>query len=173
MTTRRILVTAALPYANGHIHLGHLVEYIQTDIWVRFQKLRGHKCIYICADDTHGTAIMIRARQEGRTEEELIADMQQAHVRDFAGFDIEFDNFWTNGSYYSIFAGLGVVPDRPFPLLTYKPASIAAADAYFDEVRNEQERLLESLPTCYEFLRKLHRRDGGAGQPIRGTRAMA
>jgi methionyl-tRNA synthetase len=76
--TRRILVTAALPYANGHIHLGHLVEYIQTDIWVRFQKLRGHRCVFICADDTHGTAIMIRARQEGRSEEALIADMRRA-----------------------------------------------------------------------------------------------
>ena len=63
--TRRILVTAALPYANGHIHIGHLVEYLQTDIWVRFQKLRGERAIYLCADDTHGTAIMIRARQEG------------------------------------------------------------------------------------------------------------
>ena len=93
MTERRILVTSALPYANGHIHLGHLVEYIQTDIWVRFQKLRGNRCIYICADDTHGTAIMIRARQEGRSEEALIADMQAAHLRDFAGFDIEFDNY--------------------------------------------------------------------------------
>ena len=91
-------VTAALPYANGHIHIGHLVEYIQTDIWVRFQKLRGHRCIYICADDTHGTAIMIRARQEGRSEEELIADMQQAHVADFAGFDIEFDNYGSTNS---------------------------------------------------------------------------
>jgi len=90
---RQILVTAALPYANGHIHLGHLVEYIQTDIWVRFQKLRGHRCIYICADDTHGTAIMIRARQEGRNEEALIADMQRHHVADFAGFDIAFDNY--------------------------------------------------------------------------------
>jgi methionyl-tRNA synthetase len=98
MSERKILVTAALPYANGHIHLGHLVEYIQTDIWVRFQKLRGNRCIYICADDTHGTAIMIRARQEGRSEEELIADMQQAHVRDFAGFDIEFDNFGSTNS---------------------------------------------------------------------------
>jgi methionyl-tRNA synthetase len=98
MTPRRILVTAALPYANGHIHLGHLVEYIQTDIWVRFQKLRGHNCIYICADDTHGTAIMIRARQEGRSEEQLIADMQRAHVRDFAGFDIEFDNYGSTHS---------------------------------------------------------------------------
>ena len=82
--SRRILVTAALPYANGHIHLGHLVEYIQTDIWVRFQKLRGNHCIYFCADDTHGTAIMIRARQEGRSEEALIADMRERIVRDFA-----------------------------------------------------------------------------------------
>ncbi len=95
---RRILVTAALPYANGPIHLGHLVEYIQTDIWARFQKLRGHRCIYICADDTHGTAIMIRARQENRTEEELIAQMQQEHERDFAGFDIGFDNYGSTHS---------------------------------------------------------------------------
>lgn len=95
---RRILVTAALPYANGPIHLGHLVEYIQTDIWVRFQKLRGHQAIYICADDTHGTAIMIRARQEGRREEELIAEMQRNHERDFAGFDIAFDNYGSTNS---------------------------------------------------------------------------
>ena len=80
---RRILVTSALPYANGPIHLGHLVEYLQTDIWVRFQKLRGNRCVYVCADDTHGTAIMIRARQEGIREEELIARMQQAHLADF------------------------------------------------------------------------------------------
>ncbi len=93
MSEKRILVTAALPYANGHIHLGHLVEYIQADIWSRFQKLRGNRCIYICADDTHGTAIMIRAKQEGRSEEELIADMREAHIRDFAGFDILFDNY--------------------------------------------------------------------------------
>ena len=98
MTERRILVTAALPYANGHVHLGHLVEYLQTDIWVRFQKLRGHRCIYICADDTHGTAIMIRARQEGRSEDELIAEMQAAHERDFAGFGIEFDNYGSTNS---------------------------------------------------------------------------
>ena len=80
---RRILVTSALPYANGHIHIGHLVEYLQTDIWVRFQKLRGNpavgdRCVYFCADDTHGTAIMIRARDEGISEEQLIAKMQQA-----------------------------------------------------------------------------------------------
>ncbi len=95
---RRILVTAALPYANGPIHIGHLVEYIQTDIWVRFQRLRGHRCIYICADDTHGTAIMIRARQEGRSEVDLITEMQQAHERDFAGFDISFDNYGSTHS---------------------------------------------------------------------------
>jgi len=98
MTQRRILVTSALPYANGPIHIGHLVEYLQTDIWVRFQKLRGHQCIYICADDTHGTAIMIRARQEGRSEEELIAEMQRAHEQDFAGFDILFDNYGSTNS---------------------------------------------------------------------------
>ena len=96
--SRRILVTAALPYANGHIHLGHLVEYIQTDIWVRFQKLRGNRCLYICADDTHGTAIMIRARQEGRSEEALIADMREAHLRDFTAFDVEFDNYGSTHS---------------------------------------------------------------------------
>src|SRR5262249_25931666 len=98
MPLRQILVTAALPYANGHIHLGHLVEYIQTDIWVRFQKLRGNKCIYICADDTHGTAIMIRARQEGRSEEALIADMREQHLRDFTGFQIAFENYGSTNS---------------------------------------------------------------------------
>lgn len=98
MNQRRILVTSALPYANGHIHIGHLVEYIQTDIWVRYQRLAGNRCIYICADDTHGTAIMIRARQEGRSEEALIADMQAAHEQDFAGFQIEFDNYGSTNS---------------------------------------------------------------------------
>src|SRR5438270_5749478 len=98
MTARQILVTAALPYANGPIHLGYLLEAIQTDIWVRFQKLRGNRCIYICADDTHGTAIMIRARQEGRSEEAVIADMREHHVRDFAGFEIEFDNYGSTHS---------------------------------------------------------------------------
>ncbi len=95
---RQILVTSALPYANGHIHLGHLVEYIQTDIWVRFQRMRGARVIYMCADDTHGTAIMIRARQEGRTEEQLIGDMNAAHRRDFAGFQIAFDHYGSTHS---------------------------------------------------------------------------
>jgi methionyl-tRNA synthetase len=98
MTQRQILVTSALPYANGHIHIGHLVEYLQTDIWVRFQKLRGHRCIYICADDTHGTAIMIGARDQGISEEELISRMQESHVEDFAGFGIEFDNYGSTNS---------------------------------------------------------------------------
>ncbi len=95
---RRILVTSALPYANGQIHIGHLVEYIQTDIWVRFQKLVGNRCVYVCADDTHGTAVMISARRAGRGEEAFIAEMQQAHERDFAAFDIEFDNYGSTHS---------------------------------------------------------------------------
>ena len=98
MTARRILVTAALPYANGPIHIGHLVEYIQTDIWVRYQKLAGNQCIFLCADDTHGTAIMIRARQEGRSEEALIAQMSREHQRDFAAFQIEFDHYGSTNS---------------------------------------------------------------------------
>ncbi len=93
MNPRKILVTAALPYANGPIHIGHLVEYIQTDIWVRFQKLAGNRAIFICADDTHGTAIMIRAKREGISELDLIGAMQAAHLRDFTGFDVAFDHY--------------------------------------------------------------------------------
>jgi methionyl-tRNA synthetase len=91
--TRKIIVTSALPYINGHIHIGHLVEYIQTDIWVRFQKLVGNDCLFICADDTHGTTIMLRARAEGKAESEIIAAMHDAHYRDFSGFGIRFDHF--------------------------------------------------------------------------------
>lgn len=98
MNQRKILVTAALPYANGPIHLGHLVEYIQTDIWVRYQKLRGHQCLFMWADDTHGTAIMIRARKEGRNEEEVIAEANAEHQRDFAGFQIQYDNYGSTHS---------------------------------------------------------------------------
>ncbi|MHC4929654.1 MAG: class I tRNA ligase family protein, partial [Planctomycetota bacterium] len=96
--TRKMLVTSALPYANAPIHIGHLVEYFQTDIWVRFQKAMGHECYYFCADDTHGTPIMIRAKSEGITPEELINRVQEEHVHDFAGFGIEFDNFYTTHS---------------------------------------------------------------------------
>ncbi len=96
--SRRILVTSALPYANGHIHVGHLVEYLQTDIWVRFQRLRGHDVAYMCADDTHGTAIMLRARQEGIREDVLIERMNQAHQADFAAFGIRFDHYGSTNS---------------------------------------------------------------------------
>jgi methionyl-tRNA synthetase len=95
---RRILVTSALPYVNANIHLGYLLEAIQTDIWARFQRLQGNRCIYVCADDTHGTATMMRARSEGRSEEEVIAAVQAAHERDLAGFDIQFENFGSTHS---------------------------------------------------------------------------
>ena len=96
--SRKILVTSALPYANGAIHLGHLLEYIQTDIWVRFQKSRGHQCHYVCADDAHGTAIMLRAEQEGITPEALIARVSRDHQTDFARFGVAFDNYYSTHS---------------------------------------------------------------------------
>ncbi|UCV29112.1 methionine--tRNA ligase [Ferribacterium limneticum] len=96
--SRKILVTSALPYANGAIHLGHLVEYIQTDIWVRFQKMSGNECWYVCADDTHGTPIMLRAEKEGITPEQLIARVHGEHSRDFAGFHVGFDNYYSTHS---------------------------------------------------------------------------
>ncbi|MCO6427393.1 methionine--tRNA ligase [Nitrosomonas communis] len=98
MNTRKILVTSALPYANGSIHLGHLVEYIQTDIWVRFQKMQGHTVYYVCADDTHGTPIMLRAEKEGMTPEALIARVHGEHLRDFTGFHVDFDNYYSTHS---------------------------------------------------------------------------
>jgi len=98
MSERKILVTSALPYANGPIHLGHLVEYIQTDIWTRFQKQRGNQCLYICADDTHGTPIMLRADKEGITPEQLIADVEKEHRADFDEFGVAFDNYHTTHS---------------------------------------------------------------------------
>jgi methionyl-tRNA synthetase len=90
---RRILVTSALPYANGSLHLGHIIETVQTDIWCRYQRLRGHDCLYVCAEDCHGTPIMIRARQDNITPEELIARSAAEHQRDYAGFAIAFDHF--------------------------------------------------------------------------------
>ncbi len=96
--TRKIVVTSALPYANGPIHIGHLVEYLQTDIWVRFQKLCGNTCLYFCADDTHGTAIMIKAREEQITPEQLISRVYKEHTEDFADFLIEFDNYYSTHS---------------------------------------------------------------------------
>jgi len=98
MTTRKILITSALPYANGPIHLGHLLEYIQTDIWARFQKARGHQCYYVCADDAHGTPIMLKAQQLGLTPEQMIAQTSIEHQADFAGFLINFDNYHSTHS---------------------------------------------------------------------------
>jgi methionyl-tRNA synthetase len=98
VSNRKILVTSALPYANSGIHLGHLMEVIQTDVWVRLQKMRGHDCVYVCADDAHGTAIMLSAEAQGITPEEHIARINQAHQEDFAGFHIGFDNYYTTHS---------------------------------------------------------------------------
>ena len=97
-TPRKILVTSALPYANGSIHLGHLVEYIQTDIWVRFQKLQGNRCHYVCADDTHGTPVMLRAEKEGISPEQLIARVWQEHYDDFKAFHVNFDHYGSTNS---------------------------------------------------------------------------
>ena len=108
---RKILVTSALPYANGSIHLGHLVEYIQTDIWVRFQKMRGHECHYVCADDAHGTPIMLRAQSEGITPEALIASVAEEHQADFTAFSIGFDNFHsTHSEENNGTAALNIIP---------------------------------------------------------------
>jgi methionyl-tRNA synthetase len=119
--------------------LGHLVEYLQTDIWVRFQKLRGNRCIYLCADDTHGTAIMIRARQEGRSEESLIAEMHASHVRDFADFDIEFDNYGSThspenrelcGQFWKSLRKAGLVVERDVSQLYDPQAGTFLADRF-------------------------------------------
>ena len=110
--TRKIAVTSALPYANGPIHIGHLVEYLQTDIWVRFQKANGNQCLYFCADDTHGTPVMIRARNDGIEPEELIRRMYAEHVRDFDAFDVDFDNYYSTHS----------EENRQFSELLYKRA---------------------------------------------------
>jgi len=139
MTKRRLLVTSALPYANGPIHLGHLVEYIQTDIWVRFQRLRGNRAVYVCADDTHGTAIMIRARKEGRSEEELIADMSDAHQRDFAGFSIAFDHYGSTnsdanrelcGEFWTSLRKAGMIAERAIEQLYDPEANTFLADRF-------------------------------------------
>ena len=139
MTQRRILVTSALPYANGDIHLGHLVEYIQTDVWVRFQKLRGNECIYLCADDTHGTAIMMSAQRTGCTEEEWIRRVQDEHERDFAGFHIEFDNYGSTNSpenyelckeFWQAFRDAGLVREQEVTQLFDEQQGVFLADRF-------------------------------------------
>nr|WP_101141311.1 methionine--tRNA ligase [Neisseria meningitidis] len=96
--TRKILVTSALPYANGSIHLGHMVEHIQTDVWVRFQKLRGNECYYCCADDTHGTPVMLAAQKQGIAPEDMITKVREEHLADFTGFGIGYDNYYSTHS---------------------------------------------------------------------------
>jgi methionyl-tRNA synthetase len=137
--SRKLLVTAALPYANGHIHIGHLVEYTQTDIWVRFQRSRGRRAIYICADDTHGTAIMMRARQENRAEDALIAEMSDAHQQDFAAFDIVFDHFGSTNSKANLevctdiwgkLRGAGLVAEREVTQLFDPKEGVFLADRF-------------------------------------------
>ncbi|MDR1484850.1 MAG: methionine--tRNA ligase [Planctomycetaceae bacterium] len=136
---RRILVTSGLPYANGHIHIGHLVEYIQTDIWVRFQRLRGNDVTFICGDDTHGTTMMLRARAEGRTEEEIIASMHEAHLRDFNGFDVEFDFYGTTHSeenraicaeIWRAFRAAGLIEEKEIEQLYDEEAKTFLADRF-------------------------------------------
>ena len=95
---RKILVTCALPYANGSIHLGHMLEHIQADVWVRYQRLRGNTIHFICADDAHGTPIMLKSQQLGMTPEQMIADVSKEHQADFAGFGISFDNYHSTHS---------------------------------------------------------------------------
>jgi methionyl-tRNA synthetase len=136
---RRILVTSALPYINADIHLGYLLEAVQTDIWARFQRLLGNRCVYVCADDTHGTATMIRARQEGRSEEEILADVQAAHERDLAGFDIQFDNFGSTHSpenralceeFWRSIRNAGLVIERDVEQLFDPQAGVFLADRF-------------------------------------------
>lgn len=132
MNERKILVTSALPYANGSIHLGHLVEYIQTDIWVRFQKMRGHTVYYVCADDTHGTPIMLRAEKEGITPESLIARVHQEHLKDFTGFHIQFDNYYSTHSAETRFFS----EDIYHKLKNAGLISVRAIEQLYDPVKN-------------------------------------
>jgi len=130
--SRKILVTSALPYANGSIHLGHLVEYIQTDIWVRFQKMRGNTCHYVCADDTHGTPIMLRADNEGITPEQLIARVWQEHYDDFAAFHVAFDNYGSTNSNETKEFAQGIYRK----LKAENLIEVRSIEQYYDPVKN-------------------------------------
>jgi len=136
---RKIVVTSALPYANGDIHLGHLVEYLQTDFWVRFQKMRGHACTYVCADDTHGTPIMIRANKEGISPEELIARSHATHLKDFTDFEVAFDNYYSTNSpenkalserIYAAMEKSGAITKRTSPQLYCEHCGMFLPDRY-------------------------------------------
>ena len=139
MNQRKILVTSALPYANGDIHLGHLMEAIQTDIWVRLQKLRGHDCVWVCADDAHGTAIMLSAEAQGITPQQLIDHVNQQHQKDFAEFLIGYDNFYTthseenrhfSESMYKAMAANGHIKRRAIKQLFDPEKNLFLADRY-------------------------------------------
>jgi methionyl-tRNA synthetase len=139
VNARKILVTSALPYANGDIHLGHLMETIQTDIWVRRQKMQGHDCVYVCADDAHGTAIMLSAEARGITPEQLIAEVKENHERDFAGFHIGFDNYYSTHSpenrqlseaIYTALDGNGHIARRAIKQLFDPEKELFLADRY-------------------------------------------
>src|SRR5690606_25571468 len=138
-SSRRLLITSALPYANGPIHLGHLVEYLQTDIWVRFQKARGHRAVYVCADDTHGTAIMMRAKREGKSEVELIAAMRAEHLADFTAMGIGFDHYGSTNSeanrelcalFWERLSAAGLVVQREVTQLFDPEAGVFLADRF-------------------------------------------
>ena len=131
MSNRKILVTSALPYANGSIHLGHLVEYIQTDIWVRFQKMQGNECHYVCADDTHGTPIMLRAQKEGISPEQLVDRVWHEHKADFDAFHVAFDNYYsTNTPETRHFADDIYLKLKQQGLITVRPV-----EQYYDPVK--------------------------------------
>jgi methionyl-tRNA synthetase len=139
MQRRQILVTSGLPYVNAGIHLGHLVEYLQTDFWVRFQRLRGHECRYFCGDDTHGTATMLRAQQEGRAAEDLLDEMHAAHLADFTAFGIEYDHFSSThaaanqalvGEFWSALRANGSIEEREVTQLYDPDAGIFLADRF-------------------------------------------
>jgi methionyl-tRNA synthetase len=139
MSERKILVTGALPYVNGHLHLGHLVGYVQADIFVRYQRMQGHEVRYFCGDDTHGTATMIRAREEGREPEEILQEMSTSHQRDFNDFSIEFDHYGSTHSesnretVYEIWSALresGRVQERDVTQLFDTEAGVFLADRF-------------------------------------------
>lgn len=122
--TRKILVTSALPYANGSIHLGHMVEHIQTDIWVRFQKMRGHECYYCCADDTHGTPVMLAAQKQGIAPEDMIARVREEHLADFSGFGIGYDNYYsTHSPENKAYSEKSTAPSKPTAKSKAAPSS--------------------------------------------------
>ena len=130
---RKILVTSALPYANGHLHLGHLVEHIQTDIWVRTQRMLGHNCISICGDDAHGTPIMLKAEQLGITPEALTAEMQQSHEQDFKAFNIAYDSYHT----------------------THSPENEAFATSIYAKLKSRGDIITKTIMQAYDPLKNM------------------